>query len=266
MNSGRYILGFAAAVCLVCAVLVSGSAVALRDRQAENAERERQRNVLYAAGLADPEEQLDDAELAGRFSGIRAVVVDLETGEELSDVDPSTVDPLVEAGLTESSRAAEENPARIRRVERRSVVYLVEPEGELEAVVLPVRGQGLWSVLYGFVALEADRNTVRGLTFYDHKETPGLGGEVDNPSWKALWPGRRVFAAEAGSPVIEVARGAAGSPEEDPHRVDGLAGATMTSRGVTNLLRFWLADGGFGPYLDRLGERAGPGAATAPGS
>ncbi len=253
MNSARTILGFAAAVCLVCAVLVSGSAVALRSLQVENAERERQRNVLYAAGLATPDEDLDEAALAARFGDIRAVVVDLETGEELPDVDPATVDPLVEAGLADSSRPAPDNPARIRRIEDRSVVYRVEPAGRLEAVVLPVRGQGLWSVLYGFVALESDGNTVRGLTFYDHRETPGLGGEVDNPAWKALWPGRRVFS-DAGEAVIEVVRGAAGSPLDDPHRVDGLAGATMTSRGVTNLLRFWLGEAGFGPYLEQLDE------------
>ena len=255
MTTARYILAFAAAVCLVCAVMVSGSAVALRDLQAANAEQERQRNVLFAAGLADPDEELSDAEMAERFAAVRAVAVDLETGAELPEVDPASVDPLVEAGITDSSRAVPENLARVRRVERRSVVYLVESDGRLDAVVLPVRGQGLWSVLYGYLALDADLDTVRGLTFYEHKETPGLGGEVDNPNWKALWPGRRVFGT-AGEPIIEVARAAAGPVAEDPHRVDGLAGATMTSRGVTNLLRFWLAGNGFGPFLDRLRSEA----------
>ena len=259
MDSARYILGFAAAVCLVCAVLVSGSAVSLRSLQAENAERERQRNVLFAAGLADPEESLTDEEMAARFASVTPVVVDLETGADLPDADPAQVDPLVEAGVPDTSRPVADNPARVRRVERRSVVYLVEDgSGGLSAVVLPVRGQGLWGVLYGFLALEADLDTVRGLTFYRHKETPGLGGEVDNPAWKALWPGRRVFSA-GGEPIIEVARAAAGPVASDPHRVDGLSGATMTSRGVTNLLRFWLAENGFGPYLDRLRADAGAG-------
>lgn len=257
MDTARYILGFAALVCLVCAVLVSGSAVALRSLQEENAERERQRNVLFAAGLADPDEELSEAAMAERFRTVRAVVVDLETGAELPEVEPAAVNPLAEAGNQDTSRAVAENRARLRRVERRSVVYLVEPNGQLDAVVLPVRGQGLWSVLHGFLALEADLNTVRGLTFYEHKETPGLGGEVDNPAWKALWPGRRVFSPVSGEPVIEVVRAAAGPVAEDPHRVDGLSGATMTSRGVTNLLRFWLAEGGFGPYLERLRGAAG---------
>ena len=86
------------------------------------------------------------------------------------------------------------------------------------------------------------------MTYYEHKETPGLGGEVDNPRWKNLWSGRKVFGSND-TPVIEVARGSAGSPEEDPHRVDGLAGATMTRRGVTNMMRFWLDENGFKPYL-----------------
>ena len=124
-------------------------------------------------------------------------------------------------------------------------------DGEtLELVVLPVEGLGLWSTLYGFIALDADLETVRGLSFYEHGETPGLGGEVDNPRWKALWPGRKVLADA--EPRIEVVRGRAGSTDEDPYRVDGLAGATMTGRGVTNLLRFWLGEEGFRPYFERL--------------
>ena len=122
-------------------------------------------------------------------------------------------------------------------------------------VILPVSGMGLWSTLYGFVALDADLRTIRGLTFYEHGETPGLGGEVDNPRWKALWPGRRAFGADA-EVRIEVIRGRAGPADVDPHRVDGLAGATMTGRGVTNMLRFWLGEHGFRPYLERLREAA----------
>ena len=120
-------------------------------------------------------------------------------------------------------------------------------------LVLPIEGYGLWSTLYGFLALDADTKTIRGLTYYQHLETPGLGGEVDNPSWKALWPGRVAFD-DTGSPVISVIKGRAGSPQEDPYRVDGLSGATITSRGVTHMLRFWLGEAGFAPYLTRFRE------------
>ena len=89
------------------------------------------------------------------------------------------------------------------------------------------------------------------MTYYKHLETPGLGCEVDNPRWRRLWPGRVAFD-DRGTPAIEVVRGRAGSLQGDPHRVDGLAGATITGRGVTGMLRFWLGEHGYGPYLKRL--------------
>ena len=195
MTTARYILAFAGAVCLVCAVLVSGSAVALRDLQAANAERERQRNVLFAAGLADPAEDLSEQEMAERFAAVRAAVVDLETGAELPDVDPASVDPLVEAGITDTSRAAPENLARVRRVERRSVVYLVEEEGRLDAVVLPVRGQGLWSVLYGYLARTGRPSGRDGAC----SEPP----ESRSSRWRGRPPGpsRRIRIAWTASPA-----------------------------------------------------------------
>ena len=114
-------------------------------------------------------------------------------------------------------------------------------------VALPIEGKGLWSTLYGFLVLGSDGATIRGITFYQHGETPGLGGEIDNLDWKALWDGRQAFDAD-GRPVIEVVKGKASGPTE----VDGLSGATLTSRGVTNLVRFWLGDNGFGPYLEQF--------------
>jgi Na+-transporting NADH:ubiquinone oxidoreductase subunit C len=129
-------------------------------------------------------------------------------------------------------------------------------EGTLDMLVLPIEGKGLWSTMYGFLALDKDLKTVRGLTFYQHGETPGLGGEIDNPRWKALWPDRVAYD-EAGEPVIEVIRGRAGTPDEDPHRIDGLSGATITARGVMHTVNFWLGDDGFGPYLETLRQGGG---------
>ena len=101
--------------------------------------------------------------------------------------------------------------------------------------------------------LDADTKTIRGLTYYQHTETPGLGGEVDNPRWKALWPGRVAFD-ENWKPDIKVIKGRVGPPSEAPHQVDGLSGATITSRGVTNMLDFWLGENGFGKYLENFRE------------
>ena len=94
-------------------------------------------------------------------------------------------------------------------------------------------------------------NTIKGITYYKHGETPGLGGEVDNQNWKDKWPGRKAFDA-SGKVVIALIKGSAGSAEENPHQVDGLSGATLTSRGVTNMLDFWLSDMGYGPYLEKF--------------
>jgi len=135
------------------------------------------------------------------------------------------------------------------------MVFDVVENGELQAMIFPIEGKGLWSTLYGYIALAPDANTVVGITFYDHGETPGLGGEVDNPRWKSLWPGRKVFD-ERGNPVIQVKKGSAGPPAKDPHQVDGLSGATLTSRGVTALVQFWLGENGYGPYLASYGARA----------
>ena len=255
--SAGYNLGFAGAVCVVCAVFVSGSAVALRDLQAANEALEKQRNVLVAAGLAAAGERLEAEEIATRFESIRQVVIDLESGAEVAGVDPDLFDQRAAAAGAETGRPAPENLAGVQRLPRQGLVYeLRGAAGQLDLVILPISGMGLWSTLYGFIALDADLETIRGLTYYDHAETPGLGGEVDNPRWQALWPGRQAFGSDD-TVRIEVIRGRAGAPEADPHRVDGLAGATMTSRGVTNMLHLWLGANGFRPYLDRLRAQEG---------
>lgn len=250
-GSVLYNLGFAALICVACAIVVSSSAVSLRERQAINQTLDMQRNVLVAAGLAAPDEALEREEIEARFAPITQVVIDLATGAP-TDTDPTTFDPRAAAADPDTSQAAPPNNAGLSRVADQTLVYeLREADGELDLVVLPIHGLGLWGILYGFVALDADVETIRGLTYYEHKETPGLGGEVDNPRWKSLWNGRKAFGPD-GAPAIEVIRGLAGPPEDDPFRVDGLAGATMTSRGVTNMLRFWLDEQGFGPYLAAL--------------
>jgi Na+-transporting NADH:ubiquinone oxidoreductase subunit C len=254
-GSTLYNIWFATAVCVVCAIIVSSSAVFLKDRQNTNANLDKKRNVLVAAGLAADGEDLTREEIEERFRPVRQVVIDLETGEEARDIDPATFDYRREAADPVTSRAAPENPSRVQRLARHALVYLVQDEtGALKTLVLPVEGYGLWGTLYGFLALDADLNTIRGITFYDHKETPGLGDEIDNPRWKALWDGRRAFDEKL-SPRITVIKGPAGPPTEDPYRVDGLSGATLTGRGVTNLIHFWLGENGFGPFLEKLRQK-----------
>ena len=254
-RSPLYTILFATAVCIVCAIVVSSSAVSLKERQDINAALEKQRNVLQAAGLMEAGEKLDAEEVARRFENIEMEVIDMATGEPVLDVDPATFDQARAAKDPATSTVAPPNPSLVKRIPNHALVYKVlDDSGQVDALVLPVEGYGLWKTLYGFLAIEDDLNTVRGITFYEHGETPGLGGEVDNPRWKARWVGRKVFGYD-GEPEIEVIKGFAPPADEAPYEVDGLSGATLTARGVTNLVHFWLGDTGFGPYLDKLEQQ-----------
>ena len=157
-------------------------------------------------------------------------------------------------GSSISSRqrlSSEEDIATLRRRENVSLVYIKSDGDRIDKLVLPVRGYGLWGTLFGYLALDSDLETVSGLGFYSHKETPGLGGEVDNPSWKELWPGVRLFDAEGRADVRLVKRRSTDSAMA-AREVDALSGATFTTRGVQNLVNFWTGDLGFGPTLRKL--------------
>lgn len=130
-------------------------------------------------------------------------------------------------------------------------VYLVMDNGKTEQVILPIQGAGLWSTMYGYLAVANDGNTVLGLRFYSHGETPGLGDQVDKPAWREQWQGKQLFGPD-GEPQIEVVKGSA--PDGSEYEIDGLAGATLTGRGVSNFVRFWIGEEGYGPYLKTLSE------------
>jgi Na+-transporting NADH:ubiquinone oxidoreductase subunit C len=250
--STRYILLFAAAVCGICAVVVAGAAVLLEERQLANVTLDRQAKVLTLAGLVEEGASLTSESAAQLFDeSIQSQVIDLKTGSVREEIDAATFDQRKAARDVDTSFEAPDNPAKVRRLPNNALVYRVVPDGKLRSIIVPISGQGLWSTLYGYLALNPDGTTIEGITFYEHKETPGLGGEIDNPRWKALWPGRKAFD-DKWKPVIAVKKGTAGPPEEDPYQVDGLSGATITSRGVGFLVRFWLGDDGFGPYLEGL--------------
>lgn len=238
-------------LCIVCSVVVSTAAVLLRPIQETNEALNFKTNILAAADLLQEGEDVETV----FEEKVTTRVVDLETGTFTDEVDPDNYDPLKAARDPNRSMNLSNNEdiAGISRRERYSIVYLVNNEqGNLDRIVLPVRGYGLWSTLYGFLALEENANTVIGLGFYDHGETPGLGGEIDNPRWKALWSGKEIYD-ESGDVAISVVKGSVDPSAPDAeHKVDGLSGATLTSRGVQNLLRFWLSEKGFKPFLANL--------------
>ena len=254
-DTASYMFLFAGAVCVVCAILVSGSAVSLKERQKINQTLDRQQNVLYVSGLATPEQGLQRDEVISLFNErIKPVIVDLESGDVVENppFDVATYDMEKAANDPELGRPAPPNESNVQRVPKYALTYqVVDESGAPSMIVLPIKGYGLWSTLYGYLALDNDGTTVRGNTYYQHGETPGLGGEVDNPRWKALWPGREVYG-DSGDVQLEVIKGQAGPASSDPYRVDGLSGATLTSRGVSNMLDLWLGPNGFKPYLDKF--------------
>jgi Na+-transporting NADH:ubiquinone oxidoreductase subunit C len=234
---------------IVCAVFVSAATVMLKPVQEVNKALDRKRNILAAAGML-----ADDKSVEEQFAQVSTRIVDLRSGKFVDDVDPAKYDQRKAAKDPSQSEklSAEADLAKISRRENYATVYVVEDSaGDIDKVILPIRGYGLWSTLYGFIAMEADANTVAGLGFYEHGETPGLGGEVDNPRWKALWPGKEVY--RDGDVAVGLIKGTVDPGGKNaPWQVDGLAGATLTSRGVTNLLHFWLGENGFEPFLNNL--------------
>lgn len=250
----------AISLCLVCSIIVSSLAVGLKSTQEEQKEAFRMQSVLEAAGLW--REGSDAQELFKKH--IEIYRLDLEDyREENGELTDPKFD-LAKSLQNESLHRELESDidiAGLKKMERYTLVYRVKSQDGDDSgtttVILPIRGKGLWSTLYGFVALDLGLEQgplavkVRGLTYYKHGETPGLGGEVDNELWKAKWPGKLVFDDEW-NVKVEVSKSASG---DSKYSVDALSGATLTSNGVTNMLHFWLGDKGFGKYIRQLAAK-----------
>ena len=260
-DSTLYTFKVAVLLCLVCSVVVSTLAVGLRDIQKEQKEAFRQQNILTAAGLWNKSDNSKQEAESFYKRYITPVFIDLETNRVATDVQAGNkkLDPKAAArdstmhDLVVSLDADGRDIAGLRKREKYSTIYEVREGDVLQTLVIPVRGYGLWSTLWGFIALDVSQSAegpeaigIKGLSFYQHGETPGLGGEVDNPLWTGKWPGKRVYDAEW-NVQVEVSK----SPTND-YQVDALSGATITSNGVTSMLQFWLGDNGFGPYLKSI--------------
>ncbi|HAS88754.1 MAG TPA: Na(+)-translocating NADH-quinone reductase subunit C [Desulfovibrio sp.] len=252
-DSTMKIFTVAFSLCLICSLLVSTAAVGLKSIQEDNKVKERKENILKAAGIYNEDKSVDEL-----YKQIEPKVVDLGSGEYV-DVDAAAYDQRKAAKDPASNIAitSEDDLAGIGQRAKYASVYLLKDGDKLKRVVLPLHGKGLWSTMYGFIALAPDFNTVKNFGFYEHAETPGLGGEVDNPNWKILWVDKKVYN-EQGDPVIDVIKGNV-SPTDPAaqYKVDGIAGATLTANGVENLVRYWLGKSGFGPYLKRLAAEGG---------
>ena len=245
---------------IVFSVVVSGAAVMLRPAQIQNQNLDIKTNILSSAGLLEQGASADQIE--SQFEQFEVRLVDLDSGEfvEPSVVgvqDPMKYDMYKAASDPEMSTniLSSEDKAGIKRRPYVAKVYTMSENGQINRVVLPIHGYGLWSTLYGFISLEGDLNTIEGLGFYAHAETPGLGGEVDNPRWKRQWVGKEVYNEDRSEPQVRLVKGGVSSDAQDKeHKVDALSGATLTSRGVEQLVNYWMGDRGYAPFLQKLRE------------
>ena len=258
-------IAIAVTLCLVCAVLVSFAAVALKPLQITNKELDMKKNILDVAGLLETGGNIE----AAFNDRIEAKVVDLATGEYVESIDANGYDQRKAAKDPAQSVAIpkDKDIAHIRIKAKYAKVYLVKDAGAIKSIILPINGYGLWSTLYGFLSLDPDGQTVQSINFYDQAETPGLGGEVVNPNWRALWKGKKVYAesdvpsmekgliaeADMGEPALSLIKGVVdNSKPGSQYQVDGLAGASLTSNGVSNLIRYWMSKEGFSTYLSKV--------------
>lgn len=256
-DSPGYIVGFALGVCLVCSLGVSSAAIFLKSQQDENATVDRQKKILDVAGMIRPGQELTNAEVQALFEQrLVPVLVDIKTGEVVSETpDGSSPDSYnMMAAAKAAGNVPPPNEAKVRfQPTVGKLYYLVDDKQHVQKLIIPIEGYGLWGFLFGYLALEADGETISGITYYKHAETPGLGGEVDNPVWKGSWKGKKAFKPNDPAPAISVVKNAAGEFE-----IDSLSGATITSRGVDNMMKFWLGENGFGPFLQKVRESGPP--------
>lgn len=240
----------AALLAIVCAIIVSFASVSLKERQKQNKALDTQTNILRAAGLVGPSEKVSAAKAEELMARSAAVVVDMTTGEIAADANADEVQNDKTNVLTLDKA---DDVAGIKTIPQKQVVYVFYgDDGAPQTLLLPIVGTGLWSTMYGFLSLESDATTVAHLVFYDHGETPGLGGEISNPAWTAKWEGKSTIDA-TGAAALRVVKGTVAA--DDPNAanmVDGISGATLTGNGVTNTMAFWLGEKGYGPFLQKL--------------
>ena len=261
-NSTRQTLFIAVILCLVCSIFVASAAVILKPQQMANKLLDRNKNILAAAGLFDTEKNTN-ADVEELFAKFEPVFLDVRKGEILSSeeaaalkLDVNTYDDKVAAKNPELGHSldAKDDIASIGSQVKYALIYLLKEEGKLKRMVLPIHGYGLWGTLYGFMAVESDANTIAGLAFYSHKETPGLGAKVDLPSWKALWPGKKIYEVSGENLDVKVNLAKGKADAANVHQVDGLSGATLTTAGVSNLIQFWMGDLGYKPFMQSISQ------------
>lgn len=218
MREDTRTLVFAAVVCVTCSLLLSGTAAGLKSRQDANKAFDVQRNIVKAFGVSIDGATRESIQQTFE-SQIAEMVVDAESGTVIDGV---TVKDLTSEELADKTKLP---------------LYTWTEDGKVTKYAFPVSGKGLWSMLYGYLSLNADLETVAGISFYKHGETPGLGAEIEKDWFLSQFKGKHLY--KDGSPLVfTVTKGDSTKlPEEQRVRtVDGISGATLTGKGVEKLI------------------------------
>lgn len=242
------------AVSLACSILVSTASISLKPIQLLNQKVERSRHIVALTGLVPAQKKLTDEEILQAEAQLDIRVINIGTGEFDDSIDPEQFDGRAAVNNPDLSVAipVADDLARLGRRPQHAVIYLVWENEELKRVILPVYGQGMWSTLYGYLALEPDFNTIAAVTFYEQGETAGLGDQITRPDWQAKWQGRQLFNNQ-GEVQFRVAAGSvAESSAAARYQVDAMSGATVTGDSVTRLVQYWFGANGYWAFLNHL--------------
>ncbi|MBT8047945.1 MAG: Na(+)-translocating NADH-quinone reductase subunit C [Xanthomonadales bacterium] len=244
---------------VICSSLVSAAVVILRPIQLNNQMLDRSRNIIKLTGLVEKGVTPSDEEMLELYRGMDVKVVDIDRAAFTDELDPLSFDQRRAVNNAELGIAipSDLDAASLGRRSRFATVYMVLEDGELDRLILPVRGTGMWSMMYGYVALESDLNTIAAATFYEQNETPGLGDQIMRPDWQAQWKGRRVYD-EAGDFRFAVNHGKV-EPGSSTwlYEVDALTGATVTADAVTAMMQYWFGPHGYRYFLEELRDQNG---------
>ncbi|MGD9489540.1 MAG: NADH:ubiquinone reductase (Na(+)-transporting) subunit C [Calditrichaceae bacterium] len=237
MHTNAYTFRFAAIVTLVCSVLLASAATLLKSRQAENEVLDIKKNILISVGVQpDNGEAFTRSEIQKKYTeNINESVID-ENGNIVEGKKPENLNPKVDLN--------------------QYPLYEHVDNGQVLAYIIPISGKGLWSTIYGYLAIDIDGVTIHGITFYKHGETPGLGGEIDKTWFTDNFKGKRIADDNGNLVSIGVVKGKVTDkiPEEDAyHYVDGISGATLTGRGVEQFLKKDLKT--YEPFFNKVKER-----------
>ena len=219
MHSNSYTLLYAAAISVITAVILAVTSEGLKPLQEANVALDKKSNILHSVRIAST----DRATIENTYnSKVQAMVLN-SAGEELSDVKPESVRLKDEINKAPG--------------ERQLPLYVFTDDGGAKYYVVPVRGVGLWGPIWGYLALESDFNTVYG-AFFDHKgETPGLGAEIAEKPFQEQFQGKKIMTEQDKFISVNVVKATDKVSFGDEHRVDGISGGTITSRGTDAMLK-----------------------------